>query len=202
MITALAINKKCTLINCVCLTLFCAEISDYHPGGHFGGNDKIVITTAYLCLAIFEHFCSLVSFFCNLQIDIVESNLTVADPVELFITRHIGYSVNNIPYRYNHFLGFFLEYLNFSCTIWWNFLDLFIVLISIGISFLFERVNIRMQNLKGLMLDENVWAEIRYHHFQVLELLQTVNESLNEMLILACFSDGYVILCQLVNITT
>lgn len=99
-------------------------------------------------------------------------------------------------------IGFALEYLNFSYTFFWNFLDLLIILISIGIAYLFEKINWRLQNIKRLMVDESVWEEIRVHHVQVTELLNFINGVMGAIIIVAYFIDGYFILLQLLNITT
>lgn len=87
----------------------------------------LTCTIAYLSLSIFEHACFLASDIYKLHLDIVSCNRTDIDPVELFITRHLGFVIDNLPWRYNHFLGFFLEYLNISYTFYWNFIDLFII---------------------------------------------------------------------------
>lgn len=160
-----------------------------------------ICVTVYLMLSIFEHLCFLASEVYKLHLEYVNCNRT-DEPVEAFITRHLGFVIDNLPLQYNNFLGFFLEYLNFSYTFYWNFLDLFIIIISIGIGFLFEKINFRLRNNKGLMMSENVWAEIRYHHSKVSEILRTFNENINEMVILACLNDGYFSLCQTINITT
>lgn len=55
--------------------------------------------------------------------------------------------------------------------------------------------------MKGLLVNEDVWAEIRYHYVQVYELLHFINTIIGEMLLFACFIDGYFILVQLLNIT-
>lgn len=120
---------------------------------------------------------------------------------EKFASKQFMFIFSSLPWSYNHFLGFFLEYLNISYTFFWNFLDLFIILTSIGISVLFEKIKWRLQQYKGLIINETVWADIRYHHVQVLELIRFVNNLMGEMFVLSTFIDGYFILLQLLNIT-
>lgn len=52
------------------------------------------------------------------------------------------------------------------------------------------------------MVSEAIWAEIRCDHNEVSELLKIVNINLSEMIIVACFIDGYFVLSQMINITT
>lgn len=121
---------------------------------------------------------------------------------EVFITRHLKFIIENLPFRYNKLIGFVLEFLNYSYTFFWNFLDLFIILTSFGISFLFEKLNNRLNNLKGLLLNEQRWEEIRFHYVKICELLNSINDKMGEIIAIACFIDGYFILVQLLNITT
>lgn len=163
----------------------------------------LVCTIVYLTFSLLEHAWFLTSDIYKLvkELDVCNKTNSI-EFVEYFISRHLEFVIENLPIRYNHFVGFAIEYLNFSYTFYWNFLDLFIILISIGIAFLFEKLNSRLQSYRGQRVDESVWAEVRFHYVEILELLQLVNENLNVMIFLACFIDGYFVLSQLINITT
>lgn len=163
---------------------------------------RLVITTvAYLTLSTFEHSLYLSTEIHKFLYDVNICKPKDIDMLEVFISRHLGFVVNNLPFKYNIYAGLFIEYLNFSYTFVWNFFDLFIILISIGIAFLFEKINSRVDNFKGLIVNENVWAEIRSHHVQVSELLQHVNDAMGSIFTFSCFVDGYFLLVQLLNIT-
>jgi hypothetical protein len=172
------------------------------PSTVFSLRKKILICTIlYLTSSFLEHIFYISSEIHSMLYDINYCNMTDIDVVEVYITRHLRFIVENLPFRYNHPTGLFLEYLNISYTFFWNFLDLFIILNSIGIAFLFENVNRRLQNYRGLLLNETLWAEIRFHHVQITELLRCYNKLLGEAVVFASFVDGYFILVQLLNIT-
>lgn len=158
-------------------------------------------TAVYLTFSLMEHAWFATNECYKLYIEVKTCNRTVDDPLELYIKRHVGFVLEKIPIRYNHAIGFAFEYLNFSYTFYWNFLDLFIMLLGISIAFLFERINTRLRNFRGLLLSERMWAEIRFHHVQVSELLRLLNGHIDDMLLLSCFNDGYFILSQMLNIT-
>lgn len=162
----------------------------------------LVCTILYVFLSTLEHVCYQASEIFNLIYAIQVCKPLKIDFAETFIGRHLSFIVEHIPFRYNHFIGFVLEYLNFSYTFFWNFLDLFIILISIGIKFLFEEFNSMLQNYRGLLVNETVWADIRFHYIKICELLKFINNLMGESIVLACFIDGYFILVQLLNITT
>lgn len=163
---------------------------------------RVVLTTIiYLSSSSFEHIFYLASEMYTLNFEIEFCNQTSVDPVEVFIKNHLKHLFEDIPFRYNHFLGFAMEYLNFSYTFYWNFLDLFIILICIGIAFLYEKMNWRLHSTKGLLMNAQAWEEIRYHYVQINDLVSVVNRSIGEMVIFACLIDGYFCLVQLLNIT-
>lgn len=159
-------------------------------------------TFFYLACSNLEHFCYLMSEAVTLAYAFQFCKYSETNYVEIFIHRHLKFSFDNISLRYNHFIGFFLEYLNFSYTLYWSFLDLFIILISIGINFLYKKLHFRMVCMKGLLVNEKIWAEIRFHYVKVCELLQFINGQIGAIIIISSFVDGYFILVQLLNITT
>lgn len=161
----------------------------------------LIITTVYLSLSTLEHLLYQAVEIHKHIYDLDSCKPEESNVVKLFIFTHFKPIMDNLPFGYNNFLGIFLSYLNFSYTFFWNFLDLFIILVSLGIAFLFEKINARLNNYRGLIVNENVWAEIRSHHVQVFELLQFVNKSMGIILSLSCFIDGYFMLLQLLNIT-
>lgn len=162
----------------------------------------VIFTSIFLCSSFFEHLFYLSAEITRFGFEFEYCNTTDIAVVEAFITRHLYFIINNLPFNYNHVIGFIAEYLNFSYTFMWNYLDLFIVLLSIGISDLLEKLIYRMECLKTVQLNENIWAELRLHHVYISELIRVVNEVFGFAFMLACCNDGYFILIQMLNITT
>lgn len=155
----------------------------------------------YLAAAFIEHLFSISTHIQQLVYESNYCNITVDDYMEYFITSHLDHYVQTIPFEYNNFLGILFEYFNISLTFYWSFINLFIILISIGIAFRFEQINYRIKFFKYRIVHENFWSEIRFHHMKLSELLHLLNENINEIIIVACFSDAYFILIQIVHIT-
>lgn len=161
----------------------------------------LVCTVVYIVFLFLEHTFFLSSEIVNLTYELKACNRTDSNVVEIFITRQLSFVLESVPFGYSYVTKLFFEYLNFSYTFVWNFLDLFIILISMGIAFLYEKANRRLQTCKGLLINEEVWAEIRAHHVKIRELLKLINDSIGEMVVFVCCVDGYFILLQLLNIT-
>jgi gustatory receptor len=158
-------------------------------------------TVLYLTLSISEHILYLTSNIITFSYAVNFCKKFEQNHLEAFILRHLNFIFVNLPFNYNHILGFSIEYLNFSFTFFWNFLDLFIILISIGINYLYEKLNYRLESLRGLLVNEKVWSEIRLHYVQICELLQFVNSKIGAAVLISSLIDGYFILMQLLNIT-
>lgn len=74
-------------------------------------------------------------------------NKTVDNFVKQFISIQIYHVFSVI--QYTHLTGAIAEYLNFSFTFYWSYVDLFLMLISIGISTRFQQINDRVKCFKG-----------------------------------------------------
>lgn len=161
----------------------------------------LICTSVYLTISAVEHVLFHSSELYSLLYKLDYCNKTKNDIFQIYISSHFDFIYKNLPFAYNLFNGIILEYLAISCTFIWNFLDLFIILTSIGVSFLYEKLNSRVQNLRGLKMSEKIWAEIRNHYVKIQELMTFINQLMGEMIMFACFVDGYFILVQLLNIT-
>lgn len=161
-----------------------------------------VLMWTFLTGALLEHLFYLSAEIYKLNFEITYCNLTKTDPIKMFITKHLNFVINCIPISYNHAFGIVVEFFNFSLTFWWNYLDLFIVLVSIGLSELYDRITYRIKCMRTVPLKESVWEELRQDHTELSELVILVNEIFGLAFIVACCNDGYFILIQMLNITT
>lgn len=159
------------------------------------------ITVIYLGFAIFENLAYQANTIIRVQYEIKVCNRTGFDRFELYSDDLIGYILKGLNLKFNYPLGILLEYLNLAYTFIWNFCNLFIIVTSIGIKYLFDAVNWRLGNMQGLFIKESVWAEVRIHYVRVSELLLAVNNCINALFVVGCFNDTYFILLQLMRIS-
>lgn len=121
----------------------------------------LVFTICFLFFALIEHSLSVSTEFQKMFYRIGHCNKTIDNYAEYIITNHLSHFFHNVPY--NHFYGITLEYFNISTTMCWNFLDLFIVVISIGLSTRFKQLNNRIKQFKGRV--RNRQTQVNYLHF-------------------------------------
>lgn len=127
-------------------------------------------------------------------------NWTKHDIVADYIAKHLHFTFS--VFNYNHVLGFLGEYLNVSCTFYWSFIDIFIMVISIGIAHNYQQINRSLEFFRGRAAQDEVWNNFRRQYNGVSELLKFVDDELGNLLVLACFNDSYFIMVQLLKATS
>ena len=63
-------------------------------------------------------------------------------------------------------------------------MDLFIILISIGLCTRFNQLNARIIQARGKYLKANFWKEIRVHYFMLCDLVDEVDHHISIMIFL------------------
>ncbi|KAH8378847.1 hypothetical protein KR009_001741 [Drosophila setifemur] len=97
-------------------------------------------------------------------------------------------------------LKIFLQLLNGACTFVWNYMDLFIMMISKGISYRFEQITARIRQLEHQEVSESTFIQIREHYVKMCELLEFVDTSMSSLILLSCVNNLYFVCYQLLNV--
>lgn len=139
-------------------TLFTSDRYKINPKSWSMSKQIKVFTILYLFFALVEHLLSVSTEFQKMLYRMNHCNKTINNHAEYIITNHLSHFFHNVPY--NHFYGITLEYFNVSTTMSWNFLDLFIVVISIGISTRYKQLNNRIKQFKGRV--RNGQTQVKY----------------------------------------
>jgi len=120
------------------------------------------------------------------------------DFIEVFISYHLDHIFDLIPYH--HAWGVPLEIGNFFIYFYWCFGEIFILLVSISISYRFQQINKRIAFFEGRIVSEETWNEVRLHYVMLCELLQFVDGRLDWIIVVVCLNNSYLILVQLLHI--
>lgn len=149
-------------------------------------------------LALVEHLFSLADHYTKLNHRIEVCNSTSGSLMEDFITHHISYLYPSVL-TYNWFFGILSEYVNFTCTVYWNFASLFIIIVSIGLASNFDKINNKIKLYRVIITNDDDWCEVRECYNELSSLLKMVDRKMGKMIFLACVNDAYFILMQLLN---
>lgn len=111
-----------------------------------------------------------------------------------------------IAYRYHltkvipyHIIQYpIYEWINILMTFSWNFIDLFIILISVALAMRFNQINFRVEKFCcEPSTSENFWNEIRMNYYAMIDLVDRID---HEIAILMLMSTGHnlVSLCVVI----
>ncbi|KAH8326948.1 hypothetical protein KR074_006390 [Drosophila pseudoananassae] len=103
---------------------------------------------------------------------------------------------------YNVFSVCYAFWLNGAFTFIWNFIDIFIVLVSIGLAQRFQQLAKRVLALEGRLVPDALWCEIRRDHIRLCELTALVDASISNIVFVSCANNVYVICNQALAIFT
>ncbi|XP_020801479.1 gustatory receptor for sugar taste 61a [Drosophila serrata] len=152
--------------------------------------------------------------------------LGLVDHTLYYISGYYSYSMQIWHCQTNHSqvsFGFFLEkefsdvlfmlpynifsmcygfWINFAFTFLWNFMDIFIVITSIGLAQRFQQFSERVLGLAGRYVPDALWYDIRRDHIRLCELTSLVDASMSSIVFVSCANNVYVICNQALAIFT
>ncbi|EDW05834.1 gustatory receptor 5a for trehalose [Drosophila mojavensis] len=149
------------------------------------------VASVLLSLSLMEHLLSIISAVyhkvCPLRQDPVESYL-YAVAVQFF---HV--------FPYSNWLGWLGKLLNVLLTFGWNYIDLFVILVSIGLSHLLTRLTRQLQQLVERPMPEKFWTYVRTRYRSIVELIYDVDDAISGITFISFGSNVYFICLQLLK---
>lgn len=110
-----------------------------------------VISVVLLSLALVEHLMSWMSFLYDRFTQMEECKWEIGSLFYYIATTHLTQIYAELPVTIYTFL--WAEYMSLSFTFTWNFIDLFIIIVSIGVAVQFEKINKRLEFFHTLVSD-------------------------------------------------
>ncbi|XP_058817465.1 uncharacterized protein LOC131680771 [Topomyia yanbarensis] len=152
-----------------------------------------------LSLAFVEHALSVGNNISNIRREVTVCNWTITNPVKHFCLKTFSTAFHTVPY--NIPVAIYNEYIVISMTFAWNFIDLFVVLVSIGLSTRFNQLNryISKHIRQRKPTSEQFWEKIRMHYVSLCELVETMNRSISRLVFVSYANDVYFICLQIMN---
>ena len=105
------------------------------------------IAVTVIILAFLEHFLFLANEAFNKYVDVKLKGIHVDKPIEYFLKQQFGFIYANLPFSVP--LGLFNEIMNMNFTFGWNYMELFVIMISLGLSTRFRQINGRISKFRG-----------------------------------------------------
>ncbi|XP_034109906.2 gustatory receptor for sugar taste 64a [Drosophila albomicans] len=153
--------------------------------------------------SIIEHSLYQASAIVNFEQRIIicaQAHNTTADTsFDNYILHNYEYVFQVMPYH--RITAVYILLVNGTCTFIWNYMDLFIMMVSKGLAYRFEQISTRIRKLEHEEhISESTFIEIREHYVRMCELLERVDNALSSIILLSCVNNLYFVCCQLLNI--
>lgn len=125
-------------------------------------------------------------------------NVTNFSFLNNYMRRERPHLLDILPYRWWIFPLFqwTITCLAFS----WNYVDFFIIILSVGLSTRFNQLNLRLRHTPNQQKDHKFWLEIRLHYTELVDLLQYTDDRISALILLS-MSHNLFLICTKVLIT-
>ncbi|XP_070156538.1 gustatory receptor for sugar taste 64f isoform X2 [Polyergus mexicanus] len=152
-----------------------------------------IVTVVVMLLALVEHSASVVSAYINA----VEcaNHRGDTDIIGIYFQTQFPQIFSKTPYSL--WKGILVETINILSTFSWNFVDLFLILISIALADQFRQLNSRLYSIRGKAMPEWWWAEARNDYNHLATLTRRVDSHISCIVLLSFATDLYFICIQL-----
>lgn len=83
----------------------------------------------------------------------------------------------------------------------WNYGDIFIILLSLGISFRFKQFNdyFRFVLNNEHLMTQSTWRELRIHYFQLVDLVYFVDSHVSGLILISLGHNMLIIIVKIFN---
>ncbi|XP_011881612.1 PREDICTED: gustatory receptor for sugar taste 64f-like isoform X1 [Vollenhovia emeryi] len=152
-----------------------------------------IVTAVVMLLALVEHGAAVLSAYASAVECAVYRGET--DIVGTYFQSQFPQIFTRLSYSL--WKGIMVETLNILSTFSWNFVDLFLILISIALADQFRQLNSRLYLIRGKAMPEWWWAEARNDYNHLATLTRRVDCHISSIVLLAFATDLYFICIQL-----
>uniref|UniRef100_A0A1S4K3J8 Gustatory receptor n=2 Tax=Culex quinquefasciatus TaxID=7176 RepID=A0A1S4K3J8_CULQU len=157
------------------------------------------VAAALLLMALAEHLLFVANNVSYMLKEIDYCNWTIPDPAKFFFAKTFTTTFHTFAYSLP--IAIYNEYIIISMTFVWNFIDLFIMLISIGIAARFDQLRDRVFDRinSWTPTTEHFWEQIRIQYVALCELAASINRAISKLVFVSYANDTYYIVLQIMN---
>nr|QKN21301.1 gustatory receptor [Bactrocera dorsalis] len=150
------------------------------------------VTFVLITLSLTEHLLSTISAihfanYCPSRVDPIESYFMTVVSQIFFV------------FDYSTWLAWFGKILNVLMTFGWSYMDVFLMIIAIGLSSLFEQVQRSLERVKGQVMPESFWTRTRLQYRLICDLIEQVDSAVSAITVLSFANNLYFVCIQLLK---
>ncbi|XP_011340011.1 gustatory receptor for sugar taste 64f isoform X2 [Ooceraea biroi] len=152
-----------------------------------------IVTAVVMLLALVEHGASVLSAYMS-AIECAEFRGD-KDVIGTYFQSQFPQIFSSMSYSL--WKGIIVDVINILSTFSWNFVDLFLILISIALADQFRQMNSRLFAIRGKAMPEWWWAEARSDYNHLATLTRRVDSHISGIVLLSFATNLYFICIQL-----
>lgn len=123
---------------------------------------------------------------------------TIKDPVKAFYVRN--YPQVWLIFTYSGWLASLIKFFNIILTFAWSYTDLFVIIISIGLTSKFEQLNDELRKMKGKRgINAGYWSEYRVYYREIVGLVAVVDKAVSKIILISISNNLFFICVQLLR---
>jgi gustatory receptor len=123
---------------------------------------------------------------------------SIRDPIKAFFLTN--YPQVFLLFPYSGEMGMLIKFLNIIATFAWSFTDLFVIVISIGLSSKFQQLNADLAKVKGKVgILPEFWTEYRLYYREIVNLITIVDAAVSKIVLISISNNLFFICVQLLK---
>ncbi|KAG7202791.1 hypothetical protein KM043_009958 [Ampulex compressa] len=152
-----------------------------------------IMTAVVMAIALLEHSFSILHGYISAR----ECATVRGDPdiVGIYFQSQFPQVFSSISYSL--WKGILVDVINILSTFSWNFVDLFLILLSVALVDQFRQLNSRLYSIRGKAMPEWWWAEARNDYNHLATLTRRLDSDISGIVLLSFATDLYFICIQL-----
>ncbi|KAF4517116.1 hypothetical protein B566_EDAN008874 [Ephemera danica] len=169
---------------------------DLGGGGNIATRSPFLLTSAVLCFATAEHALSIA-----INLRSASNNNNSSNSTHGWLQTYATSSHNFIftLVEYSTFRGILILIFSHIATFTWNFMDLFIMLMSDALTRRFRQFNTILMENEGKLVSRGWWREAREQYAALASLTRTLDHCIAGITLLSFSNNLYFVCLQLLN---
>ncbi|XP_055326851.1 gustatory receptor for sugar taste 64f-like [Sitodiplosis mosellana] len=151
-----------------------------------------MISIIILMTSLVEHALNMISI-----VHYAQTCLDPDKPIKEFFRVQLSQMYTFLPY--SPWLSFLGKFLNVIATFAWNYMDLFVMVVSVGLSSRFKQLNEDLERVKGKRMSEDFWALRRTQYRKLSDLCVLVDDAISQITLLSLSNNLFFITLQLLR---
>ncbi|XP_055641419.1 gustatory receptor for sugar taste 64f-like [Toxorhynchites rutilus septentrionalis] len=151
-----------------------------------------MVSILVMTLSLMEHMLSITA-----AVFFTPNCSGITDPLTMFFKSNFLFVFYH--FEYSKIRGFVVKCINVVNTFVWSYMDLFVIVISIGLSHTFKRVNDFMIKHKRKTMTEQFWGEQRQNYRNICDLVQQVDDVISIITMLSISNNLFFICASILN---